>query len=213
MDSSRQSFLARNDFLIRRLHSLCGLIPVGAYMVVHLIVNSSVINGAATFQNNVLNIHKLGALLPLVEWTFIFIPILFHMIFGFVIIAGGMPNPHNYPLRRQLSLHAATRDRHDRGGVHRDPRLPHAWLDPQRIVAPLRRRAARRRPVPGLQRHQHRRPGAAERGDGRHLRHRHHGLRLSPGQRHLDDGDHLGRLDQPAGAAAGVVRLHAPSAC
>ena len=66
-------------------------------MVVHLIVNSSVINGAATFQNNVLNIHKLGALLPLVEWTFIFIPILFHMIFGFVIIAGGMPNPHNYP--------------------------------------------------------------------------------------------------------------------
>ena len=67
-------------------------------MVVHLIVNSSVINGAATFQNNVLNIHKLGALLPLVEWTFIFIPILFHAIFGFVIIAGGMPNTHNYPL-------------------------------------------------------------------------------------------------------------------
>lgn len=97
MDSSRQSFLVRNDFLIRRLHSLCGLIPVGAYMVVHLIVNASVINGAATFQNNVLNIHKLGALLPLVEWTFIFIPILFHAIFGFVIIAGGMPNTHNYP--------------------------------------------------------------------------------------------------------------------
>ncbi len=67
-------------------------------MVVHLIVNSSVINGAATFQNNVLNIHKLGALLPLVEWTFIFIPILFHAIFGFVIIEGGMPNTHNYPL-------------------------------------------------------------------------------------------------------------------
>ena len=66
-------------------------------MVVHLIVNASVINGAGTFQNNVLNIHKLGALLPLVEWTFIFIPILFHMIFGFVIIAGGMSNPHNYP--------------------------------------------------------------------------------------------------------------------
>ena len=97
VDSSRQSFLARNDFLIRRLHSLCGLIPVGAYMVVHLIVNASVINGAGTFQNSVLNIHKLGALLPVVEWTFIFIPILFHAIFGVVIIAGGMPNTHNYP--------------------------------------------------------------------------------------------------------------------
>ena len=97
MDSSRQSFLVRNDFLIRRLHSLCGLIPVGAYMVLHLAVNASVINGAATFQNNVLNIHKFGSLLPVLEWTFIFIPILFHAIFGFVIIAGGMPNTHNYP--------------------------------------------------------------------------------------------------------------------
>lgn len=97
VDSSRQSFLARNDFLIRRLHSLCGLIPVGAYMVIHLIVNASVINGAGTFQNSVLNIHKLGALLPVVEWVFIFIPILFHAIFGVVIIAGGMPNTHNYP--------------------------------------------------------------------------------------------------------------------
>lgn len=97
VDSSRQSFLARNDFLIRRLHSLCGLIPVGAYMVIHLIVNASVINGAGTFQNNVLNIHKLGNLLPVVEWTFIFIPILFHAIFGVVIIAGGMPNTHHYP--------------------------------------------------------------------------------------------------------------------
>ena len=97
VDSSRQSFLARNDFLIRRLHSLSGLIPVGAYMVVHLIVNASVINGAGTFQNSVLNIHKLGALLPIVEWVFIFIPILFHAIFGVVIVAGGMPNTHNYP--------------------------------------------------------------------------------------------------------------------
>ena len=97
VDSSRQSFLARNDFLIRRLHSLSGLIPVGAYMVVHLIVNASVINGAGTFQNSVLNIHKLGALLPVIEWTFIFIPILFHAIVGVAIVAGGMPNTHNYP--------------------------------------------------------------------------------------------------------------------
>ncbi len=97
MDSSPPSFLTRNDFLIRRLHSLSGLIPVGAYMVVHLIVNASVINGDATFQNNVLSIHKFGSLLPLIEWTFIFIPILFHAIVGMVIVAGGLPNTHNYP--------------------------------------------------------------------------------------------------------------------
>jgi succinate dehydrogenase / fumarate reductase cytochrome b subunit len=56
-----------------------------------------VINGAETFQANVYNIHKFGALLPLLEWTFIFIPILFHAIVGMVIVAGGLPNTHQYP--------------------------------------------------------------------------------------------------------------------
>lgn len=96
------SFLARHEFLLRRLHSLSGLIPVGAYMVVHLATNASVLGGAATFQGNVDKIHALGPLLPFVEWTFIFIPILFHAIFGFVIIKGGLPNTSNYPYRKNF---------------------------------------------------------------------------------------------------------------
>jgi len=91
------SWLTRHEFLIRRLHSLAGLVPVGAYMVVHLMVNASVLGGAAVFQKNVDSIHSLGPLLPLVEWTFIFIPILFHGILGVVIIAGGLPNTTHYP--------------------------------------------------------------------------------------------------------------------
>lgn len=96
------SFLSRHDFLLRRLHSLSGLIPVGAYMVVHLLTNASVLNGANTFQNQVDAIHSLGIALPLVEWIFIFIPILFHAIFGFVIIRGGRPNASQYPLRHNV---------------------------------------------------------------------------------------------------------------
>ncbi len=95
-NSSTQSFLARNDFLIRRLHSLSGLIPVGAFMVVHLMVNASVLESPAAFQKNVYSIHGLGSLLPVVEWVFIFIPILFHAIVGVVIVAGGMPNNNQY---------------------------------------------------------------------------------------------------------------------
>ncbi len=89
-------FLARHEFLIRRLHSLSGLIPVGAYMVVHLTTNASVLNSSATFQRAVYAIHSLGNLLPLVEWTFIFLPILFHAIIGVVIIRGGLPNTGSY---------------------------------------------------------------------------------------------------------------------
>lgn len=93
------SFLVRNEFVIRRLHSLSGLIPVGAYMVVHLLTNATVLDSPAAFQRNVYSIHSLGKLLPVVEWVFIFIPILFHAIVGIAIIRGAVPNTHNYPYR------------------------------------------------------------------------------------------------------------------
>jgi|TARA_B100000809_G_scaffold163923_1_gene161277 succinate dehydrogenase / fumarate reductase cytochrome b subunit len=85
-------FLVRHEFLIRRLHSLSGLVPVGAYMVLHLVANASVWDSPGTFQRNVYQIHSLGRLLPGVEWTFIFLPILFHAVIGVVIIRGGLPN-------------------------------------------------------------------------------------------------------------------------
>ncbi len=93
---SSSSFLARNDFLIRRLHSLSGLIPVGAYMVIHLMTNATLLDSASSFQRAVYQIHSLGKLLPIIEWVFIFIPILFHAIIGVVIIKGGLPNSGTY---------------------------------------------------------------------------------------------------------------------
>jgi succinate dehydrogenase / fumarate reductase cytochrome b subunit len=101
-DEQLDSWWVRNEFLIRRLHSLSGLIPVGAYMVVHLLTNASVLESATTFQKNVYSIHALGRLLPFVEWTFILIPILFHAILGVVIIRGGLPNHDRYPYRNNI---------------------------------------------------------------------------------------------------------------
>ncbi len=97
VESRGLSFMERHEFLIRRLHSLSGLVPVGAYMCVHLATNASVLGGADVFQGNVDKIHALGPLLPVVEWVFIFIPLLFHAIIGVVIIQGGMPNTSSYP--------------------------------------------------------------------------------------------------------------------
>ena len=90
------NYLARNEFLIRRLHSLSGLVPVGAYMVVHLLTNASVLDSAASFQRNVYSIHSFGKILPVIEWVFIFIPLLFHGIVGFAIIREGLPNSSTY---------------------------------------------------------------------------------------------------------------------
>ncbi len=97
MSDSAQSFLHRHEFLIRRLHSLTGLIPVGAFMCVHLLTNASVLDGAGKFQANVYGIHALGKALVPVEWTFIFLPIIFHAVIGVWIVAGGLPNQNQYP--------------------------------------------------------------------------------------------------------------------
>ena len=101
-NASSASFLARHEFLIRRLHSLSGLLPVGAYMVVHLVTNASVLAGASTFQSNVDSIHSLGPALPLVEWTFIFLPIIFHAVVGVWIIRSGLPNTANYAYKGNI---------------------------------------------------------------------------------------------------------------
>jgi succinate dehydrogenase / fumarate reductase cytochrome b subunit len=89
------SFLARHEFLIRRLHSLSGLIPVGAYMVIHLLTNATVVESPGLFQRMVYQIHSLP-LLPVIEWGFIFLPILFHGIIGVLIIRGSLPNSGTY---------------------------------------------------------------------------------------------------------------------
>lgn len=65
-------------------------------MAVHLTTNSSIMNGAGTFQSAVHTIHGLGAILPLVEWGFIFLPLLFHAIVGLIIIRSGSINTANY---------------------------------------------------------------------------------------------------------------------
>lgn len=94
---SGSSFLSRHQFLIYRLFSLAGLMPVGAFLVVHLVTNASVLAGPGTFQSRVDLIHSLGPLLVPIEWAFIFLPMLFHAAVGFLIIANGLPNVGSYP--------------------------------------------------------------------------------------------------------------------
>ncbi len=94
--AAQGSFFSRHEFFLRRLHSLSGLVPVGAFMCVHLLTNASVLDGFSTFQGNVYRIHSLGRALPTVEWVFIFLPLLFHALFGFVIIRSGESNSGTY---------------------------------------------------------------------------------------------------------------------
>ncbi len=97
------NIFGRNEFFIRRVHSLLGIVPVGAFLFVHLVTNASVLDGPETFQARVDQIHHIGRYtLLVIEWCFILLPILFHGLVGLVIVARGKRNVIYYPYRENL---------------------------------------------------------------------------------------------------------------
>lgn len=95
-DPARPHFLSGPaHLLIRRLHSLTGIV-FGGYLVVHLLINATIAQGGNVYQNQVDKIHSLP-FLPLIEWTFIYLPIIFHTVYGVWITLTGQPNVGNYP--------------------------------------------------------------------------------------------------------------------
>ncbi len=84
-------------FLLRKLHSLTGVVPVGVFLVMHLATNASVVGGAEAFQRNVDRIHSLEPFLLPAEVFGIFLPILFHATLGVQIWRTGRSNLRYYP--------------------------------------------------------------------------------------------------------------------
>ncbi len=74
-----------NYFLIRRVHSLSGLVPLGLFLFAHLTTNSMAAFGQEAFAHKVELIHSLGPLLPFVEAAMIFVPLAIHIVLGIFI--------------------------------------------------------------------------------------------------------------------------------
>ncbi len=92
------SIFGRHDFAVRRLHSLIGLLPIGGYLCFHLATNAAVLDGLDTYQRRADQIHVIGPTTLLVlEWTLIFLPILFHGLIGMIIVTRGNRNLSSYP--------------------------------------------------------------------------------------------------------------------
>ncbi len=103
-----KSFLEEHHYLLRRLHSLSGIAPIGLFVIVHLITNSSIVwgminkgkhgdvhAGAATFQHEVNFIHSLPFLI-LIEVFGLWLPIAFHSVLGIYYATTGKGNTGAY---------------------------------------------------------------------------------------------------------------------
>jgi succinate dehydrogenase / fumarate reductase cytochrome b subunit len=85
-----------SSFLLRRLHSLSGIVPVGAFLVEHFISNAYATNGPQAYGTQV----KFLTGLPfthLLEIFGIYIPLLYHALYGFYIWYRGESNVADYP--------------------------------------------------------------------------------------------------------------------
>ena len=86
-------------FLLRKLHQLTGIVPLGIFFFVHMFTNSKAMNGEAPFEKAVQDIHDLPFLLFL-EIFGIFIPLLFHSIYGVIISSEARNNVFTYSYGR-----------------------------------------------------------------------------------------------------------------
>jgi succinate dehydrogenase / fumarate reductase, cytochrome b subunit len=73
-----------DNFFSRRLHSLLGVIPVGFFLLEHLFTNYHATQGARSFVGQVEWLWGIPFLLVL-EIFFIFLPLLYHAIYGLYI--------------------------------------------------------------------------------------------------------------------------------
>ncbi len=74
----------------RRAFSLSGVVPLGAFLVLHLALNAQALNGASSFAEAVRSLQGVPAV-PLLESVFVFAPLVFHGALGLWLVASRRP--------------------------------------------------------------------------------------------------------------------------
>ena len=82
-------------FFNRRLHSLLGVIPVGVYLTLHLVVNHFATKGVEAYNSAVEFMGNLPFLIFL-EIFVIYLPILYHAIYGLYVAFTAKSNVNNF---------------------------------------------------------------------------------------------------------------------
>jgi len=83
------------EFFYRRLHSLLGVIPIGLFVVQHLVVNHFAVYGEESF-NKAANFMANLPFVTFLEIFVIYLPILFHAILGVYIVLVARNNVRTY---------------------------------------------------------------------------------------------------------------------
>lgn len=91
----------KTAFWLKRLHSVTGLVPLGAFILEHLFSNSAILRGPAAYAEVIGGLWKLPYVLVL-EVGFIFVPIAIHLLLGLYMTWQGVSNYRQYREQRNL---------------------------------------------------------------------------------------------------------------
>lgn len=92
-------------FLLRKLHSLTGVVPVGLFMLFHLFTNAKALGGQGSFERAVEEIQALPYL-PILEVALVMLPLTFHALYGVKLAFEGRANVGRYPYNRNWTYTA-----------------------------------------------------------------------------------------------------------
>jgi|SRR5580704_5419577 succinate dehydrogenase / fumarate reductase cytochrome b subunit len=99
--ASRLSAEDQRHWILRRLHSLSGVVPIGAFLFFHIFENSYVTRGGAVWWKE----SEFTRTLPfevIVEAITLWIPISYHAIYGLLITVTSVPNVSSYGYERNI---------------------------------------------------------------------------------------------------------------
>ncbi|MBI2895910.1 MAG: succinate dehydrogenase [Deltaproteobacteria bacterium] len=77
----------RAYLLLRKAHTLTGVIPVGVFLVAHLVTSSKMLDGREAWNERVHRTQSTWGW-PAVEWAAILVPLAAHAILGLWLLAG-----------------------------------------------------------------------------------------------------------------------------
>jgi succinate dehydrogenase cytochrome b subunit len=88
-------------FVLRKLHQLTGIVPLGFFLLEHFYTNSKAMTGRASgdFNNAVKDLQSIPYIL-FIEIGGIFLPLIYHAVYGLFITWEARPNNLAYPYPR-----------------------------------------------------------------------------------------------------------------
>lgn len=86
-------------FVLRKLHQLSGIVPLGFFLLEHFYTNSKAMTGPGDFNNAVRDLQSIPYVL-FIEIGGIFIPLIYHAVYGLFITWEARPNNLAYPYPR-----------------------------------------------------------------------------------------------------------------